>query len=78
MASAITLVNRREMPNQGNERDKVLLRMLKTPPKPYNDSGDEIDALAAAMKAGTTDIKRLAQLSGPSDSRSKLPRKPRK
>lgn len=62
------------MPNQGNERDKVLLRMLKTPPKPHNDSGDEIDGLAAALKAGTTDIKRLAKLAGQSGQSTGLGR----
>ncbi|MBX9710673.1 MAG: hypothetical protein K2X60_06530 [Xanthobacteraceae bacterium] len=54
------------MSDNSKERDRILLRMLKTPPRQHGDSAK----LAKLIEEDSLDIDEMAKLTGQSDSNS--------
>lgn len=64
-------------PPQASERDRVLLRMLKTPPKQHKADRDA-DDLAGMIEGGSLDIEKMARLTSQTDPNKNFGKKQRK
>lgn len=60
----------------GKERDKVLLRMLKTPPKQHKADRDAAE-LAGMIEGDSLDIEKMAKLMGQTAQSERFGKKPK-